>query len=187
MEEIKNCTHCQKEISKKATRCPHCQADLRSWVNRHPILTILLAIIGIGILSSLFSSRSQTPASTTNAATSATPTVPEAANETSSSPSWHVAYTYSNDTDIKTPPFTMHGSEWKITYTCGAATPDYFGGDIASAKDGSYISEIANHPTCPTTQSSYAYGQSPGQYYLDLSSNGPTYSVTIHQQQGHPH
>ena len=193
MEETKNCPHCQKEISKKATRCPHCQADLHSWVNRHPILTVLLVIIGVGILSSLSNSRNQTPASSATVDTTSTPTAstsipatstptsaPKAVSETPSapSPSWHVAYTYTNDTSIQTQPFVMHGGEWKITYTCDA-TPGYFGGDIDSASSGSYTTQIANNPSCPTTQSSYAYGQSAGQYYLNISSTGPSYSITV--------
>ena len=39
--ETKLCSHCQKEIPKKATRCSYCQSDLRSWINRHPVLTVL--------------------------------------------------------------------------------------------------------------------------------------------------
>jgi hypothetical protein len=37
----KKCKYCQSEIDAKASKCPKCQADLRSWVSKHPILTIL--------------------------------------------------------------------------------------------------------------------------------------------------
>lgn len=48
MEEgqTKKCSHCDESISIKAKRCPKCQADLRSWINRHPILTIFLILLG---------------------------------------------------------------------------------------------------------------------------------------------
>lgn len=44
-EPTKRCKHCQEEINKKAKRCPKCQGDLRGFVERHPILSFLGAII----------------------------------------------------------------------------------------------------------------------------------------------
>ena len=41
------CKYCQSEIDQKATRCPKCQGDLRNWISRHPILTILLVLLGV--------------------------------------------------------------------------------------------------------------------------------------------
>lgn len=47
-EQIKKCSKCGEDILKSAKKCKHCQADLRSWINRHPIGTFLLIILGIG-------------------------------------------------------------------------------------------------------------------------------------------
>lgn len=54
----KKCKHCQSEIDEKATKCPHCQSDLRSWSQKHPILTVILALFVIGWLSSMFNGAS---------------------------------------------------------------------------------------------------------------------------------
>jgi hypothetical protein len=50
---MKKCPKCQKEIDQKASKCPFCQSDLRSWFRRHPILTVLLVLIGLGIVGSI--------------------------------------------------------------------------------------------------------------------------------------
>jgi hypothetical protein len=43
-----------------------------------------------------------------------------------------------------------------------------FGGDVFAAL-----------VTCPTSNTTYEYSLSPGQYYLDLSSDNDFYSVTV--------
>ena len=60
---MKKCKSCQMEIDQKASKCPHCQADQRNWFAKHPILTVILALIIIGILSPKDKSTSE---STTN-------------------------------------------------------------------------------------------------------------------------
>lgn len=47
----KKCKHCQSEIDEKATKCPHCQSDLRNWFQKHPILTVILVFVLIGMYS----------------------------------------------------------------------------------------------------------------------------------------
>lgn len=61
---IKKCKHCQSEIDERATKCPHCQSDLRSWSQKHPILTIILVLLAIGWVSSIFNSTSTKTEST---------------------------------------------------------------------------------------------------------------------------
>jgi hypothetical protein len=61
MNKTKKCSHCKLDIDSKATRCPHCQSDLRSWINRHPIGTIILLIVFVPMM--IFSSSSSTPVS----------------------------------------------------------------------------------------------------------------------------
>jgi hypothetical protein len=49
--ENKICPHCQKEIDAKARKCPYCQSDLRNFIFRHPILTIvglLIVLVFVG-------------------------------------------------------------------------------------------------------------------------------------------
>ena len=48
----KQCKASKGEIDTKATKCPKCGADQRIWFARHPILTVILALILIGIVSS---------------------------------------------------------------------------------------------------------------------------------------
>lgn len=50
----KLCPHCQKEVAKGAKKCPYCQSDLRSFINRHPIITTLGVLFAIGIVMSAF-------------------------------------------------------------------------------------------------------------------------------------
>lgn len=49
---MKKCKKCQSEIDIKATKCPNCQSDLRSWPKKHPIITVLLVLLIIGIVTS---------------------------------------------------------------------------------------------------------------------------------------
>ncbi len=48
---MKTCKSCRKEIDDKAKKCPHCQTDLRNWFLRHPILSIIIVLIVIGMAS----------------------------------------------------------------------------------------------------------------------------------------
>lgn len=47
---VKKCPKCGEEVLASAKRCKHCQADIRSWINRHPLLTFILIIFGIGFV-----------------------------------------------------------------------------------------------------------------------------------------
>jgi hypothetical protein len=49
----KQCKTCKSEIDPKATKCPKCGSDQRGWFRRHPILTVILALILIGIIGSM--------------------------------------------------------------------------------------------------------------------------------------
>lgn len=52
---MKKCKSCQTEIDDKAKKCPNCKTDQRNWFVRHKILTVILAIIGIAIISTALS------------------------------------------------------------------------------------------------------------------------------------
>jgi hypothetical protein len=49
---MKKCKACKSEIDPKATKCPKCGADQRIWFRKHPILTVILALILVGIIGS---------------------------------------------------------------------------------------------------------------------------------------
>lgn len=96
------------------------------------------------------------------------------------SPSWHTAMTYSNNTSIKTTPFSMQGNQWRITYSCSATDPiNDFYGYVFSTNSDVYSENFASAVTCPQNNTSYAYNKNPGQYYLDLRSFNVNYTVTV--------
>jgi len=47
----KQCKACKSEIDAKATKCPKCGADQRIWFARHPIITVILVLILVGIVA----------------------------------------------------------------------------------------------------------------------------------------
>jgi hypothetical protein len=103
-----------------------------------------------------------------------TPTAPTA--------SWHTAFTYSNNVDSKSPPFSMQGSQWRITYTCSltdsSTDTNIFGGFIWPINSNTYA-ESWDYMNCPTTNTSYGYTETPGQYYLDVRDTNATYTITV--------
>lgn len=50
---MKKCKACQSEIDPKATKCAKCGADQRGWFKKHPILTVILALILLGVIGSM--------------------------------------------------------------------------------------------------------------------------------------
>lgn len=184
-EEMKTCSHCRKEIPKKATRCSYCQADLREWYDRHPVLLVFGVIILWWVLSSIWSSVQQaafSQAGTTQGAVESSSAAPKTSSETSSSQSWHVAYTYSNDSNMQTPPFALKGKTWRISYSCAplpGMTRTSISGNVESANNGTLANMFANNVACPVSQTTYAYGQNQGQYYLSMEPLEATYKVTV--------
>jgi hypothetical protein len=61
----KICPQCQSEISALAKKCPHCQSDQRNFFKRHPIVSVLLLIAGVGLITSIISTSGSTPVNTT--------------------------------------------------------------------------------------------------------------------------
>jgi hypothetical protein len=51
-QTIKKCSFCNEDIDAKAKRCPKCHADLRSWISRHPVITVFLLIIFVPLIVS---------------------------------------------------------------------------------------------------------------------------------------
>ena len=97
---------------------------------------------------------------------------------------WHTAFTFSNSGVTQSPPFSMQGSEWRITYTCtptdtNQGNLDDFTGEIDSASTGMMANMFANGAKCPSTNTSYVYAQTPDQYYLSFNPFYTSYTVTV--------
>jgi hypothetical protein len=50
---LKQCKECHKDLAKSVKKCIHCGADQRSWAGRHPILTVIGVLFGIGIIGNI--------------------------------------------------------------------------------------------------------------------------------------
>lgn len=78
--------------------------------------------------------------------------------------SWHTVASYSGQTQKNTSPFTIKGSQWRITWQ---ETGDgYFGADTEST-DGSNYCSIANL-VGPGSDATYCY--KPGTYYISVNT-----------------
>ncbi|MGC9602496.1 MAG: hypothetical protein ABSE76_02025 [Minisyncoccia bacterium] len=98
----------------------------------------------------------QSSATVNNSGTVTSPPAPPA--------SWHTVTTFSGQTQKNTPPFTIKGSQWRITWQ---ETGDgYFGADTQSP-DGSNYCSIANLAG-PGSDSTYCY--TPGTYYISVNT-----------------
>jgi len=56
---MKKCKACKSEIDSKATKCPKCGVDQRTWFRKHPVLTVILALIILGIIIGLTGKKDQ--------------------------------------------------------------------------------------------------------------------------------
>ncbi len=97
--------------------------------------------------------------------------------------SWHTAFTYSDTASASTQPFSLQGTQWRVSYTCTLSEPSmqntgYFGGYIDST-DNSITQQFVNSISCPTQNVSYIYSQPAGQYYLNTNTDNLNYTVTI--------
>jgi len=72
---MKKCKGCQQGIDSKATKCSHCGTDQRSWINHHPILTVIILLIVLGaayiVLNGISLSQTSNTYQSNNTATSA--------------------------------------------------------------------------------------------------------------------
>jgi hypothetical protein len=86
--------------------------------------------------------------------------------------SWHTVQTFSGQTQKNTSPFTIKGSQWRITWQ---ETGDgYFGANTESPDGGGYCS-IANL-VGPGSDSTYCY--TPGTYYVSVNTAN-SWSMTV--------
>lgn len=55
----KSCPHCKATIDSAAKKCQHCQTDLRNWIVRHPVWTVILIIVIVPIFVSALNDTKQ--------------------------------------------------------------------------------------------------------------------------------
>lgn len=96
---------------------------------------------------------------------------------------WHTAYTYSGSSNTNTQTFALQGQQQKIEYQCTVPESSdqetaWFNGTIQGTNGGGY-DVFAYTVTCPTSNTTYEYSLSPGQYYLGLQPFNASYSVTV--------
>lgn len=53
-EQTKKCPKCKEEIKIDAKKCKHCNADLRSWPERHKVLTFILCLVFLITIINIF-------------------------------------------------------------------------------------------------------------------------------------
>lgn len=67
--ETKECKECKTQINKDAKKCPNCRSDQRDFLKKHPIVSVLLIICGVGIFSSMIMNSISSPTSNTSVIT----------------------------------------------------------------------------------------------------------------------
>ena len=68
---MKQCKSCLKKIDEKAKKCAYCQTDQRSWIAKHPILTVLgVLLFAPFVIGQMISISSQSTGGSTTAPTS---------------------------------------------------------------------------------------------------------------------
>jgi len=72
---MKKCKSCKTEIDSNASKCPHCQTDQRSWFRKHPIITVILLLIIVGIIGSSGSKKETSDATLTDSNTEASASI----------------------------------------------------------------------------------------------------------------
>lgn len=50
MSESKTCPQCKSEVPKSAKKCKHCSSDVRNWFRRHPIISLFLFMMVLGLI-----------------------------------------------------------------------------------------------------------------------------------------
>lgn len=72
MEKMVNCKACGKEIAKGVKKCVHCGKDQRNFFMKHKVLTVVLALVILGVIGSAGGKKNSTTTTTTNSSSSQT-------------------------------------------------------------------------------------------------------------------
>lgn len=62
MSKMVNCKACGKEIAKGVNKCVHCGKDQRNFFMKHKVLTVILALVILGVLGSAGGKKNSTTA-----------------------------------------------------------------------------------------------------------------------------
>lgn len=161
------------EINSEATKCPHCQTDLRSWPRRHPILTVILVLLGFGFLSMMFS----TPGSQKDSTTASNNTQVESAPK-----SWVTVIELSGNANKRSDTFSLTGGKTRLSYSVEGSmviAAIYVMDEGRSLEsDGGFpevtVSEAGSDSTFLTKKA--------GNYYLDVSSANASWAVRVEEE-----
>ena len=166
----KLCPHCQKEISKGAKKCPECQSDLRSWFNRHPILT------GIGVLFILGSAISAVSDSSSSTTTS------QGASE-SQEEVWTQVTSLKGKGNQNSESFEVTSKKVRITATTTGSSVGSYSSVSLEKEDGGYsgpgLSIMTEGSEAGKGQTTYR-SLKPGRYFIQVIS-GVNWQVTVEQ------
>lgn len=69
MSKMVNCKACGKEIAKGVKTCVHCGKDQRNFFMKHKIITVILAIVILGVISSTGGKKTTTDTNATKTET----------------------------------------------------------------------------------------------------------------------
>jgi hypothetical protein len=137
------------------------------------------SMIGCTIISAPTASAVSAPVSSPVQSTSQPVTAPSAPVVPTTPKTWHTTYTFTTSDTKQTPPFTIQGSQWRVTWSCSGdqvvTTPEI----DAHSTTGSSYDTVANPTSCPSSDTTYLY-DSPGTFYLTMSIYSPaTITATI--------
>lgn len=180
MIKLKKCKSCQKEIDEKATKCPHCQSDQRNWFRKHPVLTVILALIVLGVVASSGSNKDTSNTSSTNEAKEA---VKEAQNEPERSKEWVTVTELKGNANKRSDTFELTGNKARLTYEVSGnnsviASIYVLKEGMSLEKDGGFPEVMISEPSSDTTYLT----KNAGTYYLDITSANSSWTVKIEEE-----
>ena len=163
---MKKCKSCQKEIDNKATKCPFCQSDQRNWFRKHPILTVILGLMFIGIVGS---SNSNKNSNTTPSTSNTEQRSKEAQVEPEKPKEWVTVV-------------ELKGGKTRLTY-------DVKGNSVVTAiyvlKEGASLEKNGGVPEVMISEAgtdTTFLAKGAGTYYLDVSSANSSWTVKIEEE-----
>ncbi len=176
---MKKCKSCQKEIDNKATKCPFCQSDQRNWFRKHPILTVILGLMFIGIVGS---SNSNKNSNTTPSTSNTEQRSKEAQVEPEKPKEWVTVVELKGNANKRSDTFELKGGKTRLTY-------DVKGNSVVTAiyvlKEGASLEKNGGVPEVMISEAgtdTTFLAKGAGTYYLDVSSANSSWTVKIEEE-----
>jgi hypothetical protein len=93
---------------------------------------------------------------------------------------WHTVTTVTAATTENTPPFTIQGKEWRVTWSCQpGSSEDVPPSVFAQATDGDGGDMVATPSSCPSNNITYFYDGPVSDYLQITSLGGDSVTMTI--------